>query len=112
MNNFTSWVRAFEGDHFGIPDEITPTQRALLLDFAHIWEGFARQARLGHGWEIFLVLLRWLATDTWCFDCEHDDGGFAQLWMISQWAREYYPVSFRYPLRRLIVILTRYCHDC
>ncbi len=89
---FIQWVRAFERGEFGVPDAITPAQRELLVDFARIWEGFARLPRLDRGWEYFRLMLRWLATDDWVSNRVGDDGGFVQLSMLSQWAREQYPV--------------------
>ncbi len=91
---FIGWVRAFERNEFGIPDYITPAQRELLVDFAHIWEMFIRSPCAGRRWDVFSAVLRSLVTDPSTFDgCE--DGGFAQLAMLSSWARVHYPVSCR-----------------
>ncbi len=72
---------------------ITHAQRELLIDFARIWEGYARLPRLDRGWDYFCLMLRWLATDTWVTNPVVEDGGFLQLSMLSEWAREQYPVS-------------------
>ncbi|RDX45196.1 hypothetical protein OH76DRAFT_1486510 [Lentinus brumalis] len=91
---FIQWVRAFERGEFGVPDAITPTQRELLVDFARIWEGFARLPRLDRGWEYFRLMMRWLATDAWVSNPAVEDGGFIQLSVLSEWAREQYPRWF------------------
>ncbi len=90
---FIQWVRAFERGEFGVPDAITPAQRELLVDFAHIWEGFACLPRLDRGWEYFRLMLRWLSNGTWVTNTVIEDGGFVQLSMLSEWAHEQYPVS-------------------
>ncbi len=93
MHQFVQWVRAFERGDFGVPDEITPAQRELLVDFARIWEGFAREPRMNRGWEFFARMLRWFVTDSWAFEGGLQDGGFVQLSMLSDWARYNYPVG-------------------
>ncbi|TFK79410.1 hypothetical protein K466DRAFT_609594 [Polyporus arcularius HHB13444] len=91
---FIQWVRAFERGDFGVPDAITTAQRELLVDFAHIWEGFARLPRLDRGWEYFRLMLRWLSNESWVTNPVVDDGGFVQLSMLSEWAHEQYPQWF------------------
>ncbi|RDX40002.1 hypothetical protein OH76DRAFT_1490657 [Lentinus brumalis] len=92
---FISWVHAFERGEFRVSDDITPAQRELLIDFARIWEGFARQTHVDRGWYRFIALLRWLVTDSeWTLGTEHGGSGFGQLAMLSRWAREYYPSWF------------------
>ncbi|TFK78833.1 hypothetical protein K466DRAFT_606627 [Polyporus arcularius HHB13444] len=95
VRDFMNWVRAFECGEFGVTDAITPAQRELLVDFARIWEGFAREPYVSGGWYQFIALLRTLATDTWSMNTEYDDGGFSQLSLLSEWARRYYPDWFR-----------------
>ncbi|RDX40179.1 hypothetical protein OH76DRAFT_1490512 [Lentinus brumalis] len=94
---FIQWVRAFERREFGVPDAITPAQREMLVDFAQIWEGFARLPRLDHGWEYFRPMLRWLANESWMTNLVVEDGGFVQLAMLSEWARDQYPTWFEDP---------------
>ncbi|RDX54666.1 hypothetical protein OH76DRAFT_1478929 [Lentinus brumalis] len=91
---FIQWVRAFERGEFGVPDAITAAQRELLVDFAHIWEGFARLPRLDRGWEYFRLLLRWLSNESWNTNNVVEDGGFVQLSMLSEWAHAQYPQWF------------------
>ncbi len=92
MQPFIAWVRAFERGEFGVSDYITPAQRELLVDFARIWEMFVRDPCVGRTWEVFSAVLRALVTDPETFDGQ-EDGGFAQLAMLSDWARNRFPVS-------------------
>ncbi|RDX42158.1 hypothetical protein OH76DRAFT_1488873 [Lentinus brumalis] len=91
---FISWVHAFERGGFRLSDNITPAQRELLIDFARIWEGFARQAQIDRGWYYFIALLHSLVAEPLVPGSENEDGSFGQLAVLSRWAREYYPNWF------------------